>query len=130
MTRDEQAEGYVFGSLSPLERQEVARARLSDPELDAAIAELEQRFAPLAGLAGTMTPPEQLLDRVIAAIGKEADELAGMSILACEDGSWLPYAPGIELKPLWSPKTFMLRCRPGMARRVVIRLGEPGRPNR
>ena len=113
MTRDEWAQGYVLGSLSPLERQEVARARLCDPDLDSAIADLELRLAPLTGFADTVAPPADLFDRIASAIDTEAAELAGKTALACEDGEWVPYLPGLELKRLWTPRTVMLRCRPG-----------------
>jgi anti-sigma factor ChrR (cupin superfamily) len=113
MTREEKAQGYVLGSLSPLERDEVARARLSDPALDAAIAELERGLAPLTALAGTRPPSAGLFDRVAAAIRQERAELAGKAVERCADGDWQPYAPGIEWKPLWSSDTCMLRCQPG-----------------
>lgn len=113
MTREEQITGYVFGSLSPLERAAVAQARLADPDLDAAITALEESLAPLTGIAGKIRPPDHLFDRVAAAIADQTDDPAGMSVQAIKEGEWLPYSPGIDFKFLWSPQAFLLRCRPG-----------------
>lgn len=113
MTREEQITGYVFGSLSPLERAAVAQARLADLDLDAAITALEESLAPLTGIAGKIRPPDHLFDRVAAAIADQTDDPAGMSVQAIQEGEWLPYSPGIDFKFLWSPEAFLLRCQPG-----------------
>lgn len=113
MTRDERAFDFVMGALSPLEREAVARERLSNPELDSAIRTLEADLAPMTGFAGQLTPPADLFDRIARAIEKENAALAGKTAQAFSEGVWQPYLPGIEIKTLWSPKTFLMRCRPG-----------------
>ncbi len=113
MTRDELAIEFVMGTLSPLEREAVARDRLSDPELDGAIRALEGSLSPMTGLAGTLAPPAGLFDRIVSAIDQECAELAGKTAVACADGDWQPFLPGIEIKQMWNPGTVMLRCRPG-----------------
>ncbi len=113
MTRDELALEFVMGALSPLEREAVARDRLSDAELDEAIRTLETSLAPMTGLAGTLTPPAGLFDRIAGAIAEESTALAGKTAIACGEGEWQPFLPGIEIKRLWNPGTVMLRCQPG-----------------
>lgn len=113
MMRDELALDFVIGALSPRDRAAVTRDRVSDSALDDAIRKLEARFSPMTGLAGTMVPTPGLFDRVVAAIAQERTELAGKLVVACDEGEWQPYLPGIELKQLWSPATVMLRCQPG-----------------
>lgn len=113
MTRDELALEFVMGALSSLEREAVARDRLSDPALDKAIRAAEESLAPMIGLAGTLPPPAGLFDRIAGAIEEESTALAGKAAVACEEGEWQPFLPGIEIKRLWNPVTVMLRCGPG-----------------
>lgn len=113
MTRDELALEFVMGALSPMEREAVARERVSDPELDGAIKTLEESLAPMTGLAGTLPPPAALFDRIAAAIAEESAALAGKITVPCDEGDWQPFLPGIEIKRLWNPGTVMLRCKPG-----------------
>ncbi len=113
MTRDELALEFVMGALSPMEREAVARERLSDPELDGAIKALEGSLAPITGLAGTLPPSTDLFDRIAGAIAQESAELAGKIAITCDEGDWQPFLPGIEIKRLWNPGTVMLRCQPG-----------------
>lgn len=113
MTRDELVLEFVMGALSPLEREAVARDRLSDPELDGAIRALEDSLAPITGLAGTVPPPAGMFDRIAGAIAEESAELAGKTTVPVEEGEWQPFLPGIEIKQMWNPGTVMLRCRPG-----------------
>lgn len=118
MTRDELARqelvhAFVMGALSPLERETVARDRLSDPVLDDEIRAAEESLAPMTGLTGTLAPPAGLFDRIVGAIAKESRALAGKTAIACEEGEWQPFLAGIEIKRLWNPGTVMLRCQPG-----------------
>jgi anti-sigma-K factor RskA len=55
--RDGLAAEYALGTLSHAERADLARARLTDRELDAAIREWERRLAPLAEAAPDVAPP-------------------------------------------------------------------------
>jgi hypothetical protein len=104
---------FVLGALSPAERSEVTRARLSDPALDKEIDALEAQYAPLTGAAGEVAPPAGLLDRIIGAIEEEEREHKGKFSQEAGEGQWVPYKPGILAKRLWNPRTVMLRCRPG-----------------
>lgn len=113
MTNDERALAFAMGSLSEPERAELARARLYDPGLDAAIAAWEQRLAPLTGLAGERMPSDALFDRITATIAEDAVELAGKTVLPFAEGDWRPFLPGIQIKQLWTSGTFLLRCGPG-----------------
>jgi hypothetical protein len=113
LTNRELALDYISGSLTGLERAEVTRARLSDPELDAEIRLAEAQFAPLTGKAGEVKTSAGLFDRIARAIDAEQTGLAGMSAIACADGDWQPYLPGIELKQMWNASTKLLRCQPG-----------------
>ncbi|MCW3848049.1 cupin domain-containing protein [Sphingomonas sp. LB-2] len=112
MTKD-LARDFVFGNLSPGERGEVARARLSNAELDAEIREFEAQLAPLTGAAGDIPPPPALFDRIIDAIDEHDRELAGKTAQGIDEGIWLPWLPGIEARRMWTPRTVMLRCQPG-----------------
>ena len=107
------AQDYVFGALSPPERAEVARARLSDRELDREILDAERVFAPLTEATGEMTPSEGLLDRITGAIAAEAEAMAGKVALGFDEGHWLPFKPGIQVKRLWGKTAVLLRCEPG-----------------
>lgn len=106
------ARDFVLGALSPLERGEISRARLSGAALDGDIRQTEDLLAPLTGLAGSRPPSPGLRDRIMDAIGAGAHELAGKSIEPCDEGEWRPCGAGIETKRLWG-KTVMLRCQPG-----------------
>lgn len=102
-----------MGALSPLEREAVARDRLSDTGLDEAIRTLEVSLAPMTGFAGTLVPPANLFERIDGAIAEENAALAGKTAQGFEEGDWQPYLPGIEIKTLWAENTFLMRCRPG-----------------
>jgi hypothetical protein len=104
---------FVLGSLSPAERSEVMRARLSDPALDREIDTLDAQFAPLTGAAGMVAPPAGLFDRIVEALGEEAREHEGKFSQEAGEGHWLPYRPGIMAKRMWNRRTVMLRCSPG-----------------
>jgi hypothetical protein len=107
------ARDYVLGALSPAERAEVRRARLTDPVLDSEIESLEAQLAPLTGMAGEVAPPPRLLGRVMAAIEAEQAEFGGKTALPAREGKWLRYRAGIQAKRLWNKRTIMLRCQPG-----------------
>ena len=60
---------YVLGTLDAAERATVAARRQREPALDAAIHAWEQRLAPLDRATVPVTPPDGLLDGVMARIG-------------------------------------------------------------
>lgn len=70
---------YVLGTLDPDMAQAVAARAAREPALAAAIAEWEERLAPLAGLARPVPPPPALWHRLAAATG--AGEPARMPLL-------------------------------------------------
>lgn len=113
MTMPETAADYVMGALSPLEREAVQLERAVNRTLDAAIAALEDKLAPLAVNAGHVRPPDYLFDAIVAQIREEEAELGNKLILPLDEGDWQPCLPGVEIKRLWSPLTFLLRCQPG-----------------
>lgn len=107
------AREYVLGTLSPAERREVEGARRYDPALDAAIQRLEAQMAPLTAAAGEVAAPAGLIDKILNAIDAEDQRLAVTRRLAFGEGAWEPYASGIQVKYLWDPETFLMRCEPG-----------------
>jgi hypothetical protein len=113
MMNPETVQDYVLGALSPLEREAVDLERAVNRELDTAITLLEEQLAPLTASAGTSAAPAHLFDDILDQIGAENAELAGKSIELLADGDWRPCLPGVEMKRLWSPLTFLLRCQPG-----------------
>jgi anti-sigma-K factor RskA len=64
--RDELAAEYVLGTLEAREAVEVATALPNNPELAAAVARWEARFAPLTALATPEAPPPGLWARIEA----------------------------------------------------------------
>lgn len=113
MTMSETAADFVLGALSPLEREAVQLERAVNHALDAAITALEDKLAPLAVTAGKMRPPAYLFDAIVAQIRDEEAELGNKLVLPLAEGEWRPCLPGVEIKRLWSPLTFLLRCQPG-----------------
>jgi len=55
---------YVLGTLDATERADVARRRVREPQLDAAISAWERRLGPLATAAAPVEPPADLLDKI------------------------------------------------------------------
>lgn len=114
MPHDEIAAHYVLGALSPEARQSLDVTRLHNKALDGTIARLEAKLAPLAGPARDATIiPTGLWSRISAALETEQDAMAGKRVEPFGQGGWVDYAPGIELKPLWSERAMLLRCQPG-----------------
>lgn len=67
--RDEQASGYVLGTLSAAQRREVEANLLHDAELRARVLELETRLLPLTQLAAPVAPSPSLWPRIQASLG-------------------------------------------------------------
>ena len=63
---------YVLGTLTALERAEVALRRQSETALDRAIRRWERDFGPLAEAVPSMAPPPGLLARIETRLDREA----------------------------------------------------------
>ncbi|MEZ5856808.1 MAG: anti-sigma factor [Hyphomicrobiaceae bacterium] len=63
---DALAAEYVLGTLDAAERASVAARRQREPELEAAIAQWERHFGPLAVLGPSVAPPPDLFARIEA----------------------------------------------------------------
>jgi ChrR Cupin-like domain len=113
MTINQTAIDFVLGALSPHEREAVQLERAVNCELDAAIASWEEKLASLTASAGTVRPPDYLFDLIAEQIAHEQAELGTKTVIPLADGDWRPCLAGVEMKPLWSPQTFLLRCQPG-----------------
>ncbi|WP_164975548.1 cupin domain-containing protein [Sphingobium fluviale] len=117
MSIEDRATAYAMGSLSPGERDEIARERLYNSELDEHISLAEQLFAGLeAGEAPAPTASRlssESWSRIEAAMSREQAALAGKHAQECSDGDWRVHGPRIEFKPLWSESAILIRCNPG-----------------
>lgn len=113
MTDRVQAARFAIGALSPGERADVARQRLSDPVLDTMIDEHEAMFAPLAGMAGSIAPPPGLKNRVMAAVRRSGHfEGQGKLLYPFASGNWRNVFPGVDMKRLWAMGPKLMRCAP------------------
>lgn len=113
MSIEDRATGYVLGALSPGERDEVARERLYNTELDEHIRLAEELFA---GFQPEEADPHLMpgnWSRVEQAMRQEKAALAGKHVQECGDGEWQLHGPRIEFKPLWSESAILIRCNPG-----------------
>jgi hypothetical protein len=113
MTSRDIAQDFVLGALSPLEREAVMLERACNRELDAAITALEDSMAPLSATAGQVRPPADLFGEILNQIAEGHSEWEDKTVEVLADGDWRPCLPGVEMKRLWSPLTFLLRCQPG-----------------
>lgn len=113
MNVEEKALGFVLGSLSPGERDEVARERLYNNALDREVRSLERLYASLPSTEPDAPPPPDLWSQIRGSLEREQSELAGKHIEECGSGEWQPHGAGIEFKPLWSQKAILIRCNPG-----------------
>ena len=84
---------YVLGTLDYDERITVARTRLTNTSLDAAISAWEQRLAPLDALTPEAVPPADLFASITARLNTSA-----APIVAAIDQSTRPSAEIITLK--------------------------------
>jgi anti-sigma factor ChrR (cupin superfamily) len=113
MSIEEKAMGYVLGSLSPDERQQVAVERRYHAALDQLIRSAERD---LVGLETTTAPPSapvDLWDRIGSALSQEKAGLAGKYVEDFGSGDWQPHSDKIDVKPLWSEDVILIRCNPG-----------------
>ena len=79
-------------------------------------------LAPLALAMPAIAPPPRLGDRIARAVDQAEADLSQTFEERLEEGSWREIGPGIEVKPLWDDKTFLIRCAPGAV--------YPGTPDR
>jgi anti-sigma factor ChrR (cupin superfamily) len=113
MSNEQTAIAYVMGALSPAERDEVARERLYNAELDEHIHLAEQLFAGLQTAAAAEPLAASNWQGIEQALQRERSALAGKYIEECADGDWQEHGPRIEFKPLWSDSVILIRCNPG-----------------
>ncbi len=113
MSIEDKAIGYVLGSLSPEERDSVARERLFNAGLDKEISLVERLYSGLRRNDELEIPATDIWSRITGAIAKEDAALADVFVEDCRSGGWQEYAPSIETKTLWSDKAILIRCNPG-----------------
>lgn len=73
---------YVLGTLSPDERRGADARLVSDPAFRAAVAAWERRLQPLADAAPAATLPADMLDRIMARIGRGAEPATDGNVVA------------------------------------------------
>lgn len=113
MTDISLSDKFAIGLLSPAERADIARQRLYNPKLDRMIDVAEATLAPLAGMAGCVSPPAGLKSRVLdAARQVQIGETDGKQYYPFVSGSWRKIFPGVEIKQLWVSGPKLLRCAP------------------
>lgn len=113
MSIEDKAIGYVLGSLSPEERDSVARERLFNASLDKEISSVERLYSGLLRHDEMEMPTKDIWSRITGAVAKENAALADIFVEDCRSGDWQDYAPSIETKILWSDKAILIRCNPG-----------------
>ncbi len=70
-------------------------------------------LAPLALAMPAIAPPAGLDARIGGAVDRAGTDLDETVEERLEEGSWREIAPGVEVKPLWDDRTFLVRCGPG-----------------
>ncbi len=113
MSIEDRATAYVLGALSSGERDEVARERLYNTELDEHIRLAEQLFAGFQPEETNARLSDGSWSRIEGAMLREQAALAGKHVQECGDGDWQMHGPRIEFKPLWSGNAILIRCNPG-----------------
>jgi anti-sigma factor ChrR (cupin superfamily) len=81
-------------------------ARTDDPLAPA--DEAERALATLSLAARPIEPPQGLWAKIAAELPAEGGATARF-----DEGRWRNLAPGVEIKPLWGRRTFLIRCQPG-----------------
>lgn len=113
MSTEDRATAYVLGALSPGERDEVARERLYNGDLDEHIEMAELLFVGFQPEVVGARLPSANWSRVKQAMKREQAALGGKHVQECGDGDWQVHGPRIEFKPLWSGGAILIRCNPG-----------------
>jgi anti-sigma factor ChrR (cupin superfamily) len=70
----------------------------------------EQALASLSLAAPPIEPPPGLWAKIAREMGEAP---AGVAVARLAEGKWRALAPGVEIKPLWGKRTFLIRCEPG-----------------
>lgn len=87
------------------------------PDVEAAPFEadaLERALASLGFAAAPIAPPEGLWSRIAAELGSAPPSSPeGIAAERRVKGRWRRLAPGVEIKPLWGKRSFLIRCEPG-----------------
>ena len=86
------------------------KARPDDP-LDA--DPVERALASLSLAAPPIAPPPGLWARIAGELGGPSAVPAGIEVGRLAEGRWRRLAPGVEIKPLWGKRTFLIRCEAG-----------------
>jgi quercetin dioxygenase-like cupin family protein len=104
---------YVVGALTPAERAQMKLRAQYDRALAADIECIESVMSPLALAPDDVEVPSGLWDRIEANIAEQVAEDPAMITEAFEDGVWVAWDDGIDVKPLWDKVSFLVRCAPG-----------------
>jgi anti-sigma factor ChrR (cupin superfamily) len=83
---------------------------------DAALFEpdaAERALASLSLAAPPMEPPAGLWAKIERELTPKSPFPEGIEIGRLGEGKWRRLAPGVEIKPLWGRRTFLIRCEPG-----------------
>jgi len=119
---DALAAEHVLGTLDAREAAEVNRALPVDAALREAVARWEARLAPLAGLAPSAVPPDDLWGRIEASVAKRAP--AQVVPLRAVPGRAAPARPDRLLKA-WSVGATAVAA--GLAAILFLRPADPPR---
>ncbi len=105
---------YVLGTLDGRERDAVATLAASRPALKAAIAAWDGRLEGLCA-GGDAAPSPDLWGRIEARLDALPEQ--GAHLARGEDGVWLDFLPGVQVKLLREnedeTQTFLLKLAPG-----------------
>ena len=98
MNADEfSAAEYALGLMRGEERRALERRIAADPELSARVERWEMNFA-MIGEVPEVAPPDDMLDRIVAAIGES--ELPGTETTRADKAIWLDLSPGVTYRIL------------------------------
>lgn len=113
MNRQVIAFDFVFGALTPAERAQTKLRVQYDRALAADIGCIESLMSPLALASDEAVSPDRVWDRIEADLAEDAAEHPAMSTEYFEDGAWIAWQTGVEIKPLWDNVSYLVRCAPG-----------------
>ncbi|NOX83508.1 MAG: hypothetical protein GXP06_11090 [Alphaproteobacteria bacterium] len=99
---EEAAANYSLGALSGEEHARVEAEIASNPAMAQLVMEWQDRFAPLFDSTEEVTPPAHVLERLDAALDRQAASGSRNSVtIRDNEGSWIAIAPGIRKKILY-----------------------------
>lgn len=121
--RDTLAAEYVLGTLDPSEARNIAARAANDHALAAAIADWEERLAPLSALAPAVPPPPALWDRLAASIAETPAPKAARTPLRRSLAFWrATTAAGFALAAAFAGIAFLRQPEPPSPARPVAAL--------